>query len=72
MEREIDFVDAAEVFAGRTVTRPDERRDYGEPRWITTGYLKTQFVVLVSTERGPVRRIVSMRFGHGNEEADWF
>jgi hypothetical protein len=68
-ERGIDFLDAAEVFAGKTATATDDRQDYGEVRWITVGYLRGRFVVLVWTERGSARRVISMRYGHVNEEA---
>lgn len=37
IERGLDFADAAEVFAGPSVTIEDIRREYGEPRWITMG-----------------------------------
>jgi uncharacterized DUF497 family protein len=70
--RGVDFLDAAEVFAGVTVTRPDQRRDYGEERWITAGMLRDRFVVIAWTQRGVSRRVISMRYGHGHEEDDWF
>ena len=38
VERALDFADAGLVFAGRTMTLPDERRNYGEPRFITAGW----------------------------------
>jgi len=38
-ERGLDFADAELVFGARTVTLPDRRRDYGEPRFITAGFL---------------------------------
>jgi uncharacterized DUF497 family protein len=34
-ERGLDFADADRVFDGRAVTLPDDRRDYGEERFIT-------------------------------------
>ena len=30
-DRSLDFADAAEVFAGKALNIPDQRRDYGEP-----------------------------------------
>jgi len=60
-ERGLDFADAVEVFAGLTQTLPDERRDYGEPRWQTYGLLGGRMVMLVWTERGKDRHIMSMR-----------
>ena len=70
-ERGLDFADAKLVFAGRTMTLPDERRNYGEPRFITAGWLRGRFVVLVWTPRDGERRIISMRYGHADEEAYW-
>jgi uncharacterized DUF497 family protein len=67
-ERGLDFVDAGLVFAGRTITLPDERKDYGEPRFITAGWLRR---LIVWTPRAGGRRIISMRYGHANEEASW-
>jgi uncharacterized protein len=70
--RGLDFADAGLVFAGRTVTVQDARRDYGEDRFITAGHLAGRCVVLVWTPRGEARRIISMRYVHGDEEARWF
>ena len=70
-ERGLDFVDARLVFAGRTMTLPDERKDYGEPRLVTAGWLRGRFVVVVWTPRQGGRRIISMRYGHADEEEYW-
>ena len=70
-ERGLDFADAELIFAGRITTLPDHRRDYGEPRFITAGWLRERFVVLVWTPRGDSRRIISMRYGHADEEASY-
>jgi hypothetical protein len=69
--RGLDFAEATKVFAGDHFTAPDDRRDYGELRYITAGWLDGRFVVLVWTPRGNSRRIISMRPGHGDEEA-WY
>ncbi|MEJ0099842.1 MAG: BrnT family toxin [Pseudomonadota bacterium] len=58
---------AAEVFAGPTLTRPDDRHDYGELRFVTTGWLDSKLVVFVWTPRGKARRIISMRHCHERE-----
>jgi uncharacterized DUF497 family protein len=70
--RGLDFADAGLVFAGRTVTIPDIRRDYGEDRFITAGHLSGRCAVLVWTPRDGARRMVSMRLAHAEEEASWF
>lgn len=71
-ERGLDFADAGLVFAGKTVTVQDLRRDYGEDRHITGGYLHDRPVVLVWTPRGNARHIISMRHAHAREEKRWF
>jgi len=69
-ERGLDFADAGLVFAGITATIEDDRRDYGEQRFITAGYLDSRRVVLVWTHRPRSRRIISMRHAHADEA--WF
>jgi uncharacterized DUF497 family protein len=60
-ERDLDFADAGEVFEGYVLTRKDERRDYGEDRYISVGELWGRTVVVVWTSRRGSRRIISMR-----------
>jgi uncharacterized DUF497 family protein len=67
-ERGLDFADAEQVFAGRAMTLPDDRRRHGESRFITAGRLRGRFVVVVWTPRGGGRRVISMRYGHADEE----
>ncbi|WP_035826077.1 BrnT family toxin [Janthinobacterium sp. RA13] len=66
-ERGLDFARAREVFDGLTITLPDQRQDYGEPRFITAGWLDDRLVVLVWTPRGLARRIISMRKANERE-----
>lgn len=63
----LDFVRAGEVFEGTTITVHDERKEYGEARFITTGRLEERIVVVVWTPRGNARRIVSMRKANERE-----
>lgn len=42
-KRGLDFADAELVFAGKHFTRRDERRDYGEPRFINRGMAEGTF-----------------------------
>ena len=46
MERGLDFADAELMFAGLRITLLDDRRAYGEPRFITAGYLCGRFAWL--------------------------
>jgi uncharacterized protein len=68
-ERGLDFADAEKVFAGDHFDRIDNRRDYGEARFITAGYLEGRFVIVTWTPRDGGRRIISMRHGHADEKA---
>ena len=60
---------AGEVFAGATLTVEDDRRDYGEDRFITIGFLDGAMVILVWTPRGGAYRIISMRKANERERA---
>jgi uncharacterized DUF497 family protein len=67
-ERGIDFRDARHVFAGLTLDREDDRADYGEARMQTVGYLNGRMVMVVWTQRGVARRIISMRKCNAKEQ----
>jgi uncharacterized protein len=68
-DRSLDFEDAAEVFAGKALNIPDERRDYGELRIITVGSLRGRMVIVVWTPRGNGRHVFSMRKANDREKA---
>ena len=70
-QRGLDFARAAEVFSRRTATIVDDRRDYGETRFISAGQLDGRLVVMVWTWRGAARHIISMRHCHAEEEEIW-
>jgi uncharacterized DUF497 family protein len=67
--RGLDFAFAGLVFGGRHMTRVDDRRDYGERRFISIGKLGADVVILVWTPRGDARRIISMRKANAREKA---
>jgi len=71
VERGLDFADAAEVFADRTFTFPDERKGYGETRNITIGFLRDRMIVVVWTRRSAARHIISMRKANEREIAKY-
>jgi uncharacterized protein len=64
-----DFEDARVVFGGPTYNEPDNRRDYGEPRVRTLGFLAGRLVSVVWTPRNGARRIISMRKANAREKA---
>jgi len=68
--RRLDFALAGLVFDSAHMTRIDDRRDYGETRYISIRRLEHDVVVLVWTPRGQARRIISMsEKANGREKA---
>jgi uncharacterized protein len=70
-ERGLAFEDAILVFAGPHLTIPDERRDYGEPRFLTFGHLAGRAVTLAWTSRHGTCRVISMRRSNEREQAQY-
>jgi uncharacterized protein len=70
-ERGLDFSRAGEVFAGPVLTYEDIRYEYGESRFFTFGQLDFRMVVLVWTQRGAARRIISMRYANDREKSTY-
>ncbi len=68
-ERGLDFADAAHIFAGSVIEFEDNRSEYGETRITTVGILGGRMVVLVWTQRGETRPIISMRYANEREQA---
>ena len=67
--RGLDMAQTGEIFDGATLTIADERKDYGEERFITIGRLEGRMVVVVWTARGVARRIISLRKANDREQA---
>lgn len=67
-ERGLLFEEAVEVFAGLTIDIPDRRRDYGEDRISSVGYLRGRMVIVVWTPRGDARHVISMRKANEREK----
>lgn len=67
-ERDLDFADAAQVFAGPTFEFEDRRKDYGERRMVCVGFLRGRMIVTVYRPQGSGRRIISMRKANDREQ----
>lgn len=63
----IRFEDAAELFRLRYVRSLDGRWNYGEPRLVARGVIGDAWIVVVYTDRGRARRIISARFANRKE-----
>ena len=59
--RGLDFADADSVIDGAVWEFVDDRVDYGEQRITTIGFLRERMVVVVWTQRGEDRHVISMR-----------
>jgi len=71
-KHDLDFAEAIEVFSGPIFTFEDDRKDYGERRWVTMGLLGGIVVVIVHTETEENIHIISMRKATKNEQALFF
>lgn len=67
-ERGLDFAEADAVLSGLRFQFVDDRFAYGEKRIITVGLLRGRMVVVVWTQRGDDRHIISMRKANDREQ----
>lgn len=52
---------------GSGITVPDDRQEYGEPRFRSIGWIDGRLFVVVWTPRGTKLRIISVRHAHLKE-----
>ncbi len=71
-KRGLDFAHAKHVFMGSVFTFEDDRKDYGERRWVTFGLLRDIVVVIVHTESEDEIRVISMREANKDEQILFF
>jgi uncharacterized DUF497 family protein len=67
-ERGLDFADAYGFDLASSVTRVDDRVDYGETRFVTYGLLGGRLHVMCWTERSERMRIISLRKANEREQ----
>jgi uncharacterized DUF497 family protein len=65
----LDFNEIARLDWGACVTGPDTRNDYGEARLIAVGPMDGRICAVVYTQRGSMRRIISLRKANRREQA---
>ncbi|MCK5664671.1 MAG: BrnT family toxin [Thiotrichaceae bacterium] len=70
--RGLDFKQCTKVFNAPHIDIEDNRVDYGEERIITFGFLGSHEVVIVWTQRGEKRRIISMRKANEREQQTFY
>jgi uncharacterized DUF497 family protein len=65
----VDFADAVHFDWASALVIEDDRRDYGEPRYIALGTIGDRVHVMVFTPRGTTIRIISLRKANDREIA---
>ena len=66
-QRGLNFESIVDVFRGFYLVREDDRKDYGEIRYVMLGALEDKPVVCVWTQRGDAVRVISMRIADEEE-----
>lgn len=66
-ERGISFALAADFDFDTALIARDDRRDYGEPRFMALGFIGDRLHVLVFTMRGQTLRVISLRRANERE-----
>ncbi|MCJ2025274.1 BrnT family toxin [Methylobacterium sp. J-067] len=67
-ERGLDFADAAHILAGPRFDFEDLRKEYGERRIVTVGFLADRMVIVIWTRRGRGHHVISMRKANDREQ----
>jgi uncharacterized DUF497 family protein len=62
-----DFTAAREFEWDTALTADDARQDYGEPRFVSIGFIGPRLYVLVWTPRGERFRVISLRKANARE-----
>lgn len=63
----LSFERARRAFSGPLLRRIDDRRDYGEERWIGLGRIEDVVIMIAYTMRSNKVRIISARKANRNE-----
>jgi uncharacterized DUF497 family protein len=67
----LDFADAYRAFTEDAFVVPDDRKDYGEDRYILLGLMRERIVVIAFTAQDDVIRIISMRKANKRERESY-
>jgi len=58
-ERKVDLYHAARMFRSEVLTRVDNRRDYGETRFVSVGMVDRECYVVIHTVRSGKTRLIT-------------
>jgi hypothetical protein len=67
----ISFLQAAQIFRGRILKRPDDRKDYGEQRFVALGSYDGEVLCVVFTMRDGDIRLISARKANRHEREEY-
>jgi uncharacterized protein len=67
----VDFVEAMLIFENDVLTAEDTRQDYGEQRFRSIGLVDGNCFVVVHTQRGDARRLISAWKGGADERENY-
>ena len=66
------LAEAAEMFRGILLVRPDTREDYGEERWLGIGMTKGRIAFVAFTQDSPdTTRLISLRKANHEERKEY-
>ena len=68
----INFADAIHIFGGIVVEGIDSRTEYDETRWLAIGVMDRREIVVIYTERGERRRMISARRATHHERQNYW
>jgi uncharacterized protein len=67
----VDFVEAMLIFENEVLTVEDTRQDYGEQRFRSIGLVDGNCFVVVHTQRGDAKRLISAWKGGADERDNY-
>jgi uncharacterized DUF497 family protein len=70
-ERGLDMARAGELFEGDHLTIVDHRKNYGEERLMSVGFIDGRMVFIAWTRRDEAVRVISMRKANEREQAKY-
>lgn len=71
-KHDVEFAEIFAMFEGHLVEERDDRRDYGEERWLAYGEAEGRVIAVVYTWRGNRRRLISARRARADERKKYY
>ena len=71
LKHKLNFANVVDFEMGTAIHMPDVRSDYGETRFVSTGYLHGRLCVLCWTLRAGRLRVISLRKANDREQKSY-